>query len=70
MYAFLRTKSAVDKLEIFLSREERSAVGHPNTRDNVILNKTSEWFPRSWYKVLVVRVRDEHCFGASNLVLW
>lgn len=64
----LGTKSAIEKLEIFLAGEESILGGHPYAGDDVILNQTAEWFSGCGNEVLVVCVRNEHGLGASHLI--
>jgi hypothetical protein len=65
----LGSEGPVQELKVLSSREERIAVGHPNSGDDVILDEATKGLPRGRHQVLIVGISNEKSLGTRNLIL-
>lgn len=65
-----RLESTIQELEILFSTEKGTLTRHPNTRNDMVLNKTTKRISRSRDEILIVCIGDHLSFGTSYLVLW
>ncbi len=62
------SKCTVQQLEVFFAMKECILTGHPNTGNDMVLDKSTDGITRSWNEILIIRIGDQHSFCTRNVV--